>query len=103
MGLQPGLDVGDSLGGFSEVDGLDARLAGSGDVRLDVGEEDGLSRPRVGEGGRLQQALLRHHRHRLRAGVDAQLVEGGGQVVVDGAGGEEELLPDGLVGEPMGH
>src|SRR5260221_3142255 len=52
-------------------------------------------------GVRLQEAALRRHRHRLRPGSDRQLVEDRGQVLVDGAGREEEPLPDRLAGEPL--
>ena len=42
--MQASLDVSDSLFGFSEEDGLDAKLAGSSDAALDVIEEDHLCR-----------------------------------------------------------
>ena len=42
--MQASLDVGDGLFGFSEEDGLDAKLAGSSDIGLDVVQEDDLCR-----------------------------------------------------------
>jgi hypothetical protein len=51
----------------------------------------------------LQEALLRRHRHGLRAGVDAQLVEDRSQVVVHGAGRNEDLAPDRFAGEALRH
>src|SRR5260221_990640 len=51
----------------------------------------------------LQEATLGRHGHRLRTGVDAQLVEDRGQVLVDRAGGKEELLADGLTGAALVH
>src|SRR5262245_59499045 len=54
-------------------------------------------------GAGLQQPALCRHRHCLCAGVYAQLIEDGGQVVIDGAWGEEELPPDGLAGKPSRH
>jgi hypothetical protein len=52
---------------------------------------------------RLHETTLDGDRHSLRPGVDSQLVEDRAQVVIDGAGRDEELPPNGFVGERLHH
>jgi hypothetical protein len=66
-------------------------------------EEISASATRSRVVGPLDQAFPSGHRYRLRSGIHPQLVEDGGQMVIHRPGGEEELLPDLLAGEPLGH
>jgi hypothetical protein len=47
--------------------------------------------------------MPRRHGHRLGAALDAQLVEDGGEMAIDGAGGDEELPADRFAREPLGY
>jgi hypothetical protein len=51
----------------------------------------------------LQQPFPCRCRHRVCSSLDPELVEDRGQVVIHGLGGEEEVLRDGLTGEPLSH
>src|SRR4051812_31327297 len=61
------------------------------------------ARDLLGDDACLQEAMPRRHGHRLGAALDAQLVEDGGEMVSDGAGGDEELPADRFAREPLGY